>query len=370
LLGRQHLLERSAMPAARMIEHLVGIQAQVPIQPYFALWSRLHDFRPDELASLIANREAVRTPAMRTTIHLLTADDALRLRPVFQPVLERGFQSGSPFGRNLVGLDVDAVLAAGRVLLEAGPMTASEFAKRLGERWPDRDSTSLSMAVRYLLPVVQPPPRGLWTRTGRASWTTLESWLGRPIEPVAAVDRVVLRYLAAFGPASVSDIRTWSWLTGLREVVEQLRPQLLVFRDEAGRELFDLPEAPRPDPETPAPPRFLPEYDNLMLSHADRSRVIPSSAFGRLTGFVGTFLVDGFVRGQWRVAKERRSAALILDPFEELEKGQKAELIEEGQRVLAFAAATATELRVEFGVAWQPPVRGASQRGAMDSPEE
>jgi hypothetical protein len=143
-----------------------------------------------------------------------------------------------------------------------------------------------------------------------------------------------------------------------------------VFRDEAGRELFDLPEAPRPDTDTPAPPRFLPEYDNLMLSHADRSRVIPPSALGRLTGFVGTFLIDGFVRGQWRIAKERRSATLILDPFEELEKRQEAELVEEGQRLLEFAVATATDRRIEFGVAWQPPVRGATQRAATDSAEE
>lgn len=354
LLARQHLLERVAMPAAGMVEHLVGVQAQVPIQPYFALWSRLSGFKPDELARLISGRKAVRIPVMRTTIHLVTARDALALWPIFQPVLERVFRTGSPFGRRLAGIDLDQVLAAGRALTEAKPRSASELAESLGELWPDRDPASLSMAVRFLLPVIQPPPRGLWDETGRANWTTLESWLGRPMQRRPKVDRVVLRYLAAFGPASVPDVRTWSSLSGLREVVEGLRPQLITLRDERGSELFDLPDAPRPDPDTPAPPRFLPEYDNLMLSHADRSRVIPPIAHGRVTGFVGTFLVDGFLLGQWRVDKGRGSATLVLEPFAPLDARAESDLTDEGRRLLEFAAPKATDRRIEFGVAWRP----------------
>lgn len=359
LFARQHLLERVALSAAEMIEHLVGMQAQVPANPYFALWSRLERFEADELERLIAGRQAVRMPLVRTTLHLVTARDALALRPLFEPVLARGFATGSPFGRNLAGLDIDAVLAAGRELMEAGPRSASELAAELGRRWPDRDAMSLAMAVRYLLPVIQPPPRGLWKRSGRPSWTTVEQWLGQPLDDAPDVDSVVLRYLAAFGPATVADVRTWSWLTGLREVVERLRPRLTTFRDEGGRELLDLPDAPRPDPDTPAPPRFMPEYDNLMLSHADRSRVIPPSAHGRITGYVGTVLIDGFVRGQWRVAKEAASATLILDPFEPLDEQRLDAVMEEGTRLLEFAVPAATDRRIEFGTAWPRPGRGA-----------
>jgi hypothetical protein len=358
LLARQHLIERARMPAAAMIEHLVGMQAQVPANPYVALWSRLRDFAPDGLEALIADRQAVRMPLMRTTIHLVTARDALALYPVFGPVLARVFQSGSPFGRRLAGLDLEAVLAAGRELIEDGPLSASELAAALGHRWPDRDAMSLAMAVRYLLPVVQPPPRGLWTRSGRPTWTTLEHWLGEPLDDAPEIDRVVLRYLAAFGPASVADVRTWSGLTGLRDVVERLRPRLATFTDGAGRELFDLPDAPRPDADTAVLPRFMPEYDNLMLSHADRSRVIPESAHGRITGYVGTFLVDGFVSGQWRGAPERGSATLILDPFVSLAGRQRDEVMAEGERLLAFVAPTTNDRGIELGTAWPRPRRG------------
>jgi hypothetical protein len=359
LLARQHLIERAQMPAAAVIEHLVGMQAQVPANPYVALWSRLRDFTPADLEELIAGRQAVRMPLMRTTIHLVTARDAAALHPVFEPVLGRVFQSGSPFGRNLAGIDLEAVLAAGRELLEDRPRSASELATELGSRWPDRDAISLAMAVRYLLPVIQPPPRGLWTRTGRPTWTTVEHWLRQPLDDAPDIDRVVLRYLAAFGPASVADVRAWSGLTGLREVVERLRSRLATFADEAGRELFDLPDAPRPEADTPVPPRFMPEYDNLMLSHADRSRVIPKSAYGRITGYVGTLLTDGFVAGQWRVAKERASARLILEPFEPLAGRLLDEVVEEGGRLLDYVAPAAADRSIELGVAWPRPRRQA-----------
>jgi hypothetical protein len=333
-----------------MVEHLVGMQAQNPLDPYLALWSRLEGFRPDELSTLVEGRQAVRLGLMRGTLHLATARDALALWPVMAPVMARSWVS-SPFSKQLRGVDVEQVVAAGRALLEDAPRTTSALSKLLHERWPDRDATSLGYAVRFLLAVVQIPPRGLWGRTGQPTWTTLESWLGRPLHSEARPDAVVLRYLAAFGPATVSDIRTWSWLTGLREVVERLRPRLVTFRDEADRELFDLPDAPRPDPATPAPPRFLPEYDNLLLSHDDRSRVIPDSALGRVTGWVGTFLLDGFLAGQWRIDRGKDRATLVLEPFEPLTDDQRSQLLEEAGRLVAFSAADLSDRRVEFGIA-------------------
>ncbi len=189
------------------------------------------------------------------------------------------------------------------------------------------------MAVRTFVPLVQPPPRGLWGRSGAARHTSAEHWLGRPLAGYDIED-MILRYLAAFGPASVRDVQAWSGLTRLGDAMESLRPQLVTFADENGVELFDLPDAPRPDPETPAPPRFLPEYDNALLSHADRTRIVTKDQ-GRRIFTRGALLVDGFVRGAWRLNKQRN---VELELFGPLTRADEAAVKDERERLVEFAA--------------------------------
>ena len=223
-------------------------------------------------------------------------------------------------------------------------MSIAQLGTALAEQWSGRDRTSLGYVVRLLVPTVQTPPRGLWGRTGQPMLALAESWLGRPLPEDTDPGSLVLRYLAAFGPASVSDMRTWSWLTGLREVVERLRPGLRTFRDERGRELVDLPDAPLPDPKSPAPVRFFPEYDNVFLSHADRTRIIPPGREWYLGfppgngGLRGTYTVDGFLSGTWRIRRANGSATLVIATAEALSDADLEPIVDEGTALLDFAA--------------------------------
>jgi hypothetical protein len=342
LLARQLLLRRSPLTAARAVEHLVGLQAQTPDSPYYALWTRLEGFRPEALAALLEGRRAVRLALMRSTLHLVSARDALALRPVLQAVQERSLFVGSPWGRKLAGMDLPALLAEARALVEARPLTIAELGPALRRRWPARDGQAMAYGARNLLALLQVPPRGVWGKGGLARWTTLESWLDRPLSKTGAASALVLRYLAAFGPASVRDAQAWSGLQDLGEVVERLRRRLRVFTDARGLELFDLPGAPRPDADTPAPPRFLPDYDNVFLGHADRARIVDEDLRKRHRSGVDMrdppFLLDGFIAGTWRLARGKRAATLVIKPLVKARRADLADLAAEGQRLLAFAA--------------------------------
>jgi len=329
------------------------MQAQVPNSPYVGLWTRLDGFKPDQLADLITERRAVRLGIMRNTIHLVTARDCINLRPLFSPVLGRGLQA-SPFGRNLVGVEMQPLIRHATKLMKEKPRTLTELGALLHERWPDRDPISLAYAIRHLIAIVQVPPRGVWGKSAQATWMPAESWLGQPLARKPSIDTLILRYLAAFGPASVADMSTWSGLTALRSVVERLRPQLRTFRDERGRELFDVPDGPLPDPRTPAPPRFLPEYDNLLIGHQDRTRVIDHAY--RYVIFIGTLLVDGFVQGTWMIKRERDAATLTIEPLRRLTTTERKAVVEEGEQLLDFAAADAVRHDVRITpVATSPP---------------
>ncbi|MGZ3118574.1 winged helix DNA-binding domain-containing protein [Streptomyces sp. H62] len=330
-LARQLLLRRASMPAEAAVAHLVGLQAQNVKPPYHALAARLDGFTPDDLSAAMADRRVARLVTLRSTIHTHTADDCLTLRPLVQAARDRELGN---FRKGLVGVDLDRLAGLARELVETEPRTMGQLRQALLTRWPDADPQALAVAARCRLPLVQVTPRGLWGRSGQVMLTTAEHWFGRPARPAPAPDGTVLRYLAAFGPASVKDMQTWAGLTRLRDAFERLRPRLVTFRAPDGTELFDLPDAPRPDPDTPAPPRFLPEFDNLLLSHADRTRLVPPAHKGRTWSknvAHRVLMVDGFVAGLWKAADD----VLVVEPFERLTEARWDEVATEGLRMLA-----------------------------------
>jgi len=255
-------------------------------------------------------------------------------------VLAGGFMAG--YAKQLTGVDHGELAAAGRDLVEAEPRTFNELGPLLAERWPGSPPIALAHGVRTLVPLVQVPPRAVWGKAGQARHTSAEAWLNAPLAAGGGLSWLVRRYLAAFGPATVADMQAWSGLTRLREAVEPLRPGLRTFRDEDGRELFDLPDAPRPGPDVPAPVRLVAEFDNLVLSHADRGHVISDGHRKRLYTrngiFPGTVLVDGSVTGTWRLSQAAGTATLAIELFQPVPGAARDEIAAEGAGMLAFAA--------------------------------
>jgi len=332
-LARQYLLQRAPARAIDAIGHLAGMQSQAPLAPYVGLWTRLEDFAPQELSALTEQRHVVRVHLMRNTVHLVTAGDCLNWRPLFCPLHAAHFSAH--FHGALAAVDLDVLTEQAKRLLAERPRTRGELGKLLAERWPGADPGTLAYAATHHLALCQVPPRGIWGQNGPAAWALVESWLGAPLRP-AGVDALILRYLGAFGPASVADIQVWSGLTRLREVAERL--PLRRFRGEDGQVLYDLGDVPRPPEDMPAPPRFLPAYDNLLLSYADRSRVIPGNRPVPLPpgngASIGTFLIDGMWQGTWQI----RNQTLHIQPFTTLPHPDRDALLTEAAHLGAFLA--------------------------------
>jgi Winged helix DNA-binding domain len=340
LLARQHLLARADISVPQALDRLIALQAQVAPAPYFALWTRLKAFAPQDLSARLEDLGVARGTLMRGTLHVAMAADFAATRPLIQRGLDRFLTDGSVHGRALAGLDQAEVTAAARDLLHEGPLTATQLRDALAVRWPDRDPQALAMATRIHLPMLQLPPRGLWGRGGQPTLAAMADRLETP-EPGLTLADLVRRYLAAFGPASIADAQTWLGLSRLASTFEALRSSLVVFRDEDGQELFDLPEADRPAGEVDAPVRFLGEFDNVLLGHDDRSRIMSAEHKRRLYTANGILhaavLVDGFTAGRWRIEDGKAESVLRIELFAEVAKPVAKALAAEGERLLAFA---------------------------------
>ncbi|TDC40019.1 winged helix DNA-binding domain-containing protein [Micromonospora sp. KC213] len=336
-LARQLLLDRADLSVPDAVAHLCGLQAQEPQEPFVGLWSRLRGFEPETLSELLTRRRLVRTHLMRRTVHLLTAEDALAWRTRHDTMLRQRVLGA--YRRQLDGVDLDELAAAGRAVLADGePRSMSALARALADRWPQPAPQALGEMLLALVPMAQLPPRGLWRTSAGVRNLPLSTWLGRDVDPPApdGSDPVgaalVRRYLAAFGPAASADLRAWCGLAGLPTAVATLRDQLVGFRDERGRELLDLPDAPRPDPDTPAPVRFLPAFDNVVLGYHDRSRIIDDQHRGLSVTGARLVLVDGRVAGTWDVA----AGTVMVTPLRGFSRGERTAVAEEGRRLAAF----------------------------------
>lgn len=348
-LARQLLLARERVSTVEAVERLCGMQAQEAKPPFVGLWTRLEGFRREDLHAALHERAVVRAMAMRATLHLMSAEGYRAHRTALQPVMTQAMRV---LRERAEGLDLEKLLPVARTLLGQRPRTFAALRALLQEEFPHVNERALGYAVRTQLPLVMVPTTDRWAFPSVADFTLAETWLDAPVSDDAAPDALVLRYLAAFGPATAADVQTWSGLTGVGRVLKALRPRLRVFQDEHGRELFDLPAAPRPDEDVAAPPRFLPEFDNLVLAHADRTRVLADEHRGLVVTknlrVRATFLVDGFVGGSWDVHRTRKAATLRLAPFQALPRRAVSQLAEEGEALLRFAAGDAETFAVEL----------------------
>jgi hypothetical protein len=346
-LARQLLLERAPIGVVEATGRLAGLQAQEPRPPFLGLWTRVEGLPREDVLAALQARTLVRGTLMRGTLHLATAEQYAALRPALQPVLTAGLRA---LGARATTLDPDAVLPAAAELLAERPRDFEELRTALAERFPKADVRALGFTVRMLAPLVMVPTEDRWGHPRSAAFTPAEAWLGTGLGDGAA-EALVRPYLAAFGPASAADLGAWSGLTGTRATLDALREELVVFRDEHGRELFDLPDAPRPGADADAPPRLLPEFDNLVLAHQDRTRVLADAHRGEVVTknlrVRATYLVDGEVAGTSSMARKGRRAVLTLAPFGRAPaKRVRGALEAEAEALLRFAEPDAATYEV------------------------
>ena len=333
------LLTRERTNVLDAVARLVGLQAQAPRPPFVGLWTRLEGFSRDDLLRLLSARRIVRVTAMRGTLHVMTAADYLALRAGLQPALTRGMLS--VLRDRASALDFPALDAIARAFFAKAPGTFDGLRTELQKRYPKGDERAMAYAIRTSLPLVQVPTDARWGFPASSDFALADAWLGKTVRTTNAAPQVLVRrYLEGFGPATPADAQVWSGLPALREIFERLRPTLVTFRDVNQRELFDLPDAPRPVADSPAPVRFIPEFDNLVLSHADRTRVLADDHRPRVVlknlQVRATFLVDGLVAGTWRIERKKNAAVLVVEPFRPLPRRIVAELEAEGDRLLGF----------------------------------
>lgn len=352
-LARQLLLTREKITVVKAVERLAGMQAQEAKPPFVGLWSRVESFRREQLIKLVANRKLVRATMMRGTLHLMVAKDYVALRGSIQSMLTRGMHS--TLRQRVDGLDVDELVAAAEKFLRSGPQTFAKIRAHLAAKKPNADARAMGYVIRTHLPLVQVPdveqPWGYPRTTDfalAAEWLAVDLHLARS-DPAP----LVRRYLAAFGPATVADAQAWSGLAGLADVFGKLRPKLTVFEDDQGRELFDLPRAPRPATNTSVPVRFLPEFDNLLLAHADRRRIIADDHRAKVCTknlrVLPTFLVDGFAAGLWKIESTKQRATMIMSPFEKLTRSAQGALKTEADALLRFVEPDVASREVRIG---------------------
>jgi DNA glycosylase AlkZ-like len=332
LLARQMLLERASTPMPRALERMGCLQAQYAPSMYIGLWSRLEGLERDELTGALEKRKVVQGTLMRSTIHLVSAADYWPLATAIREARRE------QWARTRKSHSAGAVAAAAKTLrsrFSKGPLSRGELSDLL-----DKDPVVVN-AVGLWLDLVRVPPSGTWERRRADLYAAAEDWLGPPgkIARDDAVDYLVRRYLGGFGPATTAEIADWAGLPN-PEIESTLgRLKLRRFRGEEGDELVDVPRAPLPDPETPAPPRFLPTWDATLLVHARRTGILPEEhrpkVFTTKTPqSVATFIADGEVAGTWRYEKGK----VKLEPFGKLDTSTRRELDEEAERLADFHA--------------------------------
>lgn len=334
-LARQHLLERTTDSPLAVIERLVGMQSQIPAPPFTGLWSRVEGFAFDDLSALMLDRSAIRLSLMRCTVHLVSARDALALRPRIQELYDRQFLQARELA--LPSVDVAELDAFVRALLGEEPRTTKALGEALEARWPGEARGRLVTVARLRQPLLQIPPRGVWGKALQTTYALLDDFTGETPRAIGRTE-LVRRYLAAAGPATAKDFQLWSGLTGWEPVFAGMAEELLTFQGPRGELLFDLPDAPRPAPDTPAPVRLLPEWDSTLMMYADRCRVVTEDRRKAMLSINGIYaasvLVDGFVVAACKTTKGKTGGRIDVWPFERLIKTAQRAIATEGDALL------------------------------------